>query len=305
MLKTYMSNLDLNLLRVFDAIYSASNISKAAERLGMSQPATSQALNRLRLALRDPLFERTTGGVRPTERANRLARSIQTGLSMLDAGLKEQDAFDPLSSQTELRLHLTDIGEMRFLPRLMAALRQRAPGVQVQTKSWPTQEISSALHSEELHFAIGFLPNVQGTSKVDLLHDRYLLLLRSEHPALKSRRQSSITALELEALDFVAVRSHSETLRMLQILHLDHRVRLSTSNFLALPSIVRSTDLGVIMPKAIAENFEPRAEFALIEPDLPQRNFAVSLHWSRRHEHDPFLTWTRNLIIGLFGSVTN
>ena len=299
--RTYMSGIDLNLLRVFDAIYASCNISRAAERLGMSQPATSQALNRLRLALRDPLFERTAGGVRPTERANRLAKSIQSGLALLDAGVNELDNFDPATSHAELRLHLTDIGEMRFLPKLMEALRQRAPGVHVQAKPWPQQDIAAALHSQDLHFAIGFLPDVQGTSKVDLLNDRYLLLLRAGHPALHRRTHGALNAQEMELLDFVSVRSHTETRRILQILRLEHRIRLTTSSFLALPAIVRSTDMGVIMPKAIAEDFEPRGEFALVEPDLPQRNFTVSLHWSRRHGHDPLLRWTRELFVELFG----
>ena len=77
-----IDTIDLNLLRLFDAVYRTRNVSRAAEELGLSQPATSQALTRLRLLLRDPLFERVAGGVRPTARSERLAHSVQAGLAL-------------------------------------------------------------------------------------------------------------------------------------------------------------------------------------------------------------------------------
>ena len=84
-----ISSLDLNLLRLFEAIYRHRNISRAANELGMSQPATSQGLMRLRLAIKDPLFERTAGGVRPTERAHRLARAVQPAMALLQTGVQD------------------------------------------------------------------------------------------------------------------------------------------------------------------------------------------------------------------------
>lgn len=295
-----INELDLNLLRLFDTVYRTRNISRAAEMLGLSQPATSQALTRLRLILKDPLFQRAPGGVRPTPRADRLAHSVQAALAMLEAALTEDDVFDPRTSTAELRLHLTDIGEARFLPRLMEVLGQRAPNLRVHAQAWPAQDIATALDEGQLHFAIGFLPSVQSTGRVELLTDRYLLLLGSQHPLARQASERGIGTAELAELDFVAVRSHGETLRILQALHLDHRVRLVASNFLALPSLLRSTDLAVLMPRQIALNFEPKASFCLIEPGLPLRDFTVSLHWSRRHERLPVHQWARALLLELF-----
>lgn len=297
---TNNSNLDLNLLRVFDAIYRTRNVSRAAEQLGLSQPSTSQALTRLRLQLRDPLFERAPGGVRPTERAERLARSVQGGLALLEAGLQQEEAFDPLHSSAVFRLHLTDIGEARFLPRLMQALHQQAPRLRIEARPLPQTEIAAALDSGQLHFAFGFLPGVSGTAHLNLLSDHYLLLLRAGHPFAQRHAGSELRLDDLAGLEYVAVRSHSDTLRILQMLHLEHRVRLETSNFLALPALVRSTDLGVLLPWKVALGFEPADGYCLIEPHLPLRDFRVSLHWSRRHEHEPALAWMRQLLIGLF-----
>lgn len=296
----HIDHLDLNLLRLFDAIYRARNISRAASQLGLSQPATSQALTRLRLALRDPLFQRAPGGVRPTERADRLARSVQGGLALLEAGLGEDERFDPQTSSAELRLHLTDIGEARFLPRLMEALRERAPHMQVHARTWQHADIVPALDDGRLHFAIAFLPTVQETAKLALLTDRYALLLRAGHPFARKSAKSPASIDRLADLDFVAVRSHGETMRILQTLHLEHRIRLVASNFLALPAIVRSTDLAVLMPREIAMTFQPMEGFSLTEPGLPLRDFTVSLHWSRRHEHLPMSRWVRALLVELF-----
>ncbi len=155
-----MEQLDLNLLRVFDVIYRTRNVSRAAELLGMSQPSTSQALTRLRLVLGDPLFERTRGGVRPTLRAEDLARSVQSGLAQIEEGLASENAFDPARSTAELRIHLTDIGEARFLPSLMREMRCVAPGIRLRARTWPQQDIGGALDSGDIHLAIGFLPEL-------------------------------------------------------------------------------------------------------------------------------------------------
>ncbi len=297
-----MRDLDLNLLRLFDTVYRTRNISRAAERLGMSQPATSQALTRLRVAVGDHLFERMPGGVRPTQRAERLAQSVQAGLALLEAGLTDEDAFDPLASSAELRLHLTDIGEARFLPELMAEMRRAAPGMQVQARTWPQGEIALALDNGDIHFAIGFLPEVGNTARTELLTDRYVLLMRAGHPLADQLGRRTLNLQQLQKLDLVAVRSHAQTLRILHSLNLDRRIRLMTSTFLALPAIVRDTDLAVLMPRAIAAGFEPANRFQVLDARLPTDDFTVALHWSRRHEHMPMLRWARDLLVRLFQS---
>lgn len=294
-----ISQLDLNLLRVLDAVYRHKNISRAAVELGMSQPATSQALTRLRLKVGDPLFERVQGGVRPTGRADRMARTVQTALSLLEVGLNEENAFDPLTSSASVHLHLTDIGEARFLPRLMAALHERAPRMQVRSSPWPSERIVGALDEGRLQFAIGYLPNISGCASEPLLADRYVLLVRSGHPVLRAIA-SGASAVQLESLEFVAVRSHEDTQRILHTLGLQGRVRLVVANFLALPAIVRSTNLAVLMPREVAMGFEPVSGFAQMDAGLPSNDFTVSLHWSRRFEQHPQHKWLRALILDLF-----
>ena len=297
-----IDTIDLNLLRLFDAVYRTRNVSRAAEELGLSQPATSQALTRLRLLLRDPLFERVAGGVRPTARSERLAHSVQAGLALLEAGLNEGERFDPATTEAELRLHLSDIGEGRFLPPLMTTFRETAPNLRIVARAWPHEAISEALDNGQLHFALGFLPTVGGTAHAEMLSDRYQIFVRADHPVTRQAVDGALSAEAIAKLDFVAVRSHAQTQRMLEMLHLDPRIRLVVSSFMALPPIIRATDLAVLMPRQIGLHLEPIGAFALLEPALPQRDFSVALHWSRRHAQNAMLRWAREVILKLFRS---
>ncbi|MDA7414922.1 LysR family transcriptional regulator [Xenophilus arseniciresistens] len=297
----HVNDLDLNLLRVFDAIYRAGSVSRAAALLGMAQPATSQALTRLRLLLKDPLFVRAGGGVAPTPRAQRMAHGVQTALATLQAVLHADQPFEAASAQATLRLHLSDIGEARFLPQLMAALHAQAPGVRAETMPWPHEQIALALDSGALDFALGFLPSVQGTQQARVLDDRYGVLLREGHPLMARRRRTRALGVdELAKLEYVAVRSHAQTLRILRMLRLESRVRLTAAHFLAVSAIVRETDLAVLMPLDIASDFAHNGGYALMDAALPAQRFTVSLHWSPRYENDPMLRWARELILGLF-----
>jgi DNA-binding transcriptional LysR family regulator len=296
----HLKDIDLNLLRLFDAVYRTRNVSRAAELLDLTQPAASQGLTRLRGLLHDPLFMRAAGGVQPTPKAQRMAEPVRQALAMLEQALDESAGFDPATSHRAFRIHMSDIGEGRFLPELMAALREQAPGVRVETRPWPRDEIAAALDEGRIDFAFGFLPMVKDTQKLQLLKDRYVVLLRQGHPFVRAARGKKGKALLnlLRELEFVAVRAHADTLRIVQQLKLEERLRLVTEHFLVLPSIVRSTDLAAIMPRNIAHGFE--AGFAIVEPEFPQRDFAVSLHWSRRFEADGGNRWMRGVVAGLF-----
>jgi DNA-binding transcriptional LysR family regulator len=297
----HLKDIDLNLLRLFDAVYSSRNVSRAAEFLDLTQPAASQGLTRLRGLLHDPLFVRAAGGVFPTPRAERLAGPIRFALRTLEEALTESAEFDPLHSRRTFRIHLSDIGEARFLPDLMARLGPEAPAVRVETLPLPAADIVSALDSGRIDLALGFLPDVKETQRVQLLQDRYIVLLREGHPFTRRRRQAAALLAALGELEFVAVRTHADTLRILQLLKLEGRLRLTTEHFLALPAIVKATDYAVVMPRNIAEGFAAEGGYAIIQPPLPLRDFAVSLHWSSRFEADPGNRWLRNTISGLFG----
>lgn len=296
----HIDTVDLNLLRLFDAVYRARSVSRAAEALGLTQPAASHGLTRLRLLLGDALFTRTPGGVAPTPRADRLAVAVQAALSTLEEALHEPDRFEPQVSRKTFRIHMSDIGEGRFLPALMARLRELSPSVRVETMPLAPGDIAIGLDSGKVDFAFGFLPGVKDTQRAQLLKDRYIVLLRKDHPFVKRRRSGQALLEALQELDYVAVRTHAETLRILQLLNLEDRLRLTTEHFMVLPAIVRATDLAVVMPRNIARGFAQEGGYAIVEPPFPLRDFTVSLHWSKRFESDPGNRWLRQVITELF-----
>jgi DNA-binding transcriptional LysR family regulator len=294
----HIKDIDLNLLRLFDAVYRTRSVSRAAQSLGLTQPAASQGLTRLRLLIQDPLFTRAPGGVQPTAKADRLSAAVASALTTLELALNESSSFEPAESAQTFRLHLSDIGEARFLPALISAARRQAPSIRVESAPLPHEDINAALNSGRLDVAIGFLPTVQGTRQHALLQDRYIVLLRKDHPWLGASDAPSLASLR--QLDYAAVRSHAETLHILQLLQLEDRLRLTAAHFLALPDIVRNTDLAVLMPRNIAQGFAHSGDCVWVEPQLPLRDFTVSLHWSARFEHDPANRWLRALITTLF-----
>ncbi len=304
----HIKDIDLNLLRLFDAVYRARSVSRAAQSLDLTQPAASQGLTRLRLLLRDPLFVRSGGGVQPSPRAEQLADVIRQALGLLEQALGDQATFDPLQSRQAFRLHMSDIGEARFLPELMVALRAKAPGVRLETLPVASGEIGAALDSGRIHFAFGFLPGLKDLQHVELLRDRYIVLLREGHPFVRAfarcMRNGDDTLALMRNLDLVAVRTHSDTLRILQMLQLEDRLRLTTEHFMVLPGIVRATDLGVVMPYLVALGFASGGGYAIVDPPFPLRDFTVSLHWSRRYQEDPASMWLRKLVADLFAQPT-
>lgn len=294
----HLKQVDLNLLRLFDAVYRTRNVSRAAELLDLTQPAASQGLSRLRTLLHDPLFMRSAGGVQPTPKAQRLAAPVRQALATMEQALGEMAGFEPARSSRTFHIHMSDIGESRFLPDLMAALRERAPGVRVQTRPVPREQVMEALDAGRIDFAFGFLPMVKDSQRLRLLDDRYVVLLREGHPFTGKRRSGQALLKAMGELEFVAVRSHADTLRIVQQMQLEDRLRLVTEHFMVLPSIVRATDLAAIMPRNIARGFE--GGYAIVEPAFPQRDFTVSLHWSKRFEADPGIQWLRGLVAELF-----
>jgi DNA-binding transcriptional LysR family regulator len=296
----HLKDIDLNLLRLFDAVYRQGNVSRAAESLELTQPAASHGLTRLRLLIKDPLFVRAPGGVRPTPKADRLALAVRSALGTIEEALNESAQFDPRHSGKTFRIHMSDIGEGRFLPELMVMLREQAPGVRLETMPLRREDITDALDSGRIDFAFGFLPTVKETQRVQLLKDRYIVMLRQGHPFSRSRRSGKALVDDLRLLEFVAVRTHADTLRILQLLNLEDRLRLTTEHFMVLPSIVRATDLAVVMPRNIALGFAEGGGYAIVEPPFPLRDFAVSLHWSKRFESDPGNRWLRQAIVSLY-----
>ncbi|MBI5719697.1 MAG: LysR family transcriptional regulator [Burkholderiales bacterium] len=292
----HVRDLDLNLLHVFAAVHETRNVSRAAERLSLSQPAVSHALTRLRLALHDPLFVRGSGGVVPTPKADRFATQVVQALQTLDVALNENERFVAARSVRRFAVHMSDIGADEFLPRLMADVGRAASGVCIEAAQLAPEAIAPALHDGRLDLAVGFLPGLSGTESAVLLdNERYVALVRRGHPLARRLKQREA----LEQLEFILVASHIEPARALHLLGLQSRVRLTLPYFTVAPAIIAKTDLAMVMPSSPAERFARRFGLAVAELQLGLPPITVTMHWTWRHANDGGHRWLRERLLAL------
>jgi len=182
---------DLNLLRVLVAIHDEGSVSAAALSLGISQPAVSSALARLRPAIGDALFVKTSRGMDPTPRARSLVVAARDILGRVGSAILEHSAFDPLTYQQTFTFAMSDIGEMVFLPKLVEYLQDHAPNAAVRSTTLPPEQVEQGLENGTIDLAIGYFPDLKRSSfyQQRLFTHHFTCLLRSGHP-IRSRQIS-------------------------------------------------------------------------------------------------------------------
>jgi DNA-binding transcriptional LysR family regulator len=296
-----VQDLDLNLLKTFNAVYTEKHVGRAALRLGITQPSVSHALGRLRLLFHDALFVRTGGGVEPTPRAHRLAASIDRSLSILQAVLDEGAQFSPAISSRTFRLYMSDFAESAFLPTLMRELDERAPGVVIETLRIEENQFNVAIESGRIDFAMGNFPNAfSHFHHCELLQERYVLMMPrrvAERYALDDHFVLDSTVPS--ALQFIAVSSHPQAAALLEQHGLASRVRVAVPNFMVVPAILYRCDYALILPRTVARAFAPLGQMAAFEI-ANASTWPVNAYWHRRFDADPGHRWLRALLMELF-----
>ncbi|MGK8208737.1 LysR family transcriptional regulator [Burkholderia cenocepacia] len=296
-----VQDLDLNLLKTFRAVYAERHVGRAALRLGVTQPSVSYGLGRLRLMFRDALFVRTGTGVEPTPRAQRLAVSVDKALAILQHVLDEGSRFAPDSTQRVFRLHMSDFAASAFLPTLLAAFDRRAPGAVIETLHVDECQLNVALESGRIDFALGHFADASSHfQRTALLHERCVLLM----PRRTARRLSFADDFVLDgpvpdALRFVAVTSHPQSMQLLERHGLMPRVRAALPDFMVIPALLRHGDYAAILPETIAITFAAQQACALYEI-AGADDWPVNAYWHRRFDADPGHRWLRALLLELF-----
>src|SRR5439155_4578352 len=174
-----VADLDLNLLRVFDAVLHEGTVTAAAGRLHLTQPAVSNALARLRAVFGDPLFVRTASGMEPTPFARGVAEPVRQALALLETALAHGPGFDPASATRAFRFYMSDLGQVEFLPPLVERVQRLAPAVKLEAAAFDLEDIADALGSGALDLAIGFLPALgPPVERKALFRDPYVCLMR-------------------------------------------------------------------------------------------------------------------------------
>lgn len=296
-----ISRVDLNLLVVFEALLEHQSVTRAGAAIGLSQPAMSAALAKVRLLFGDPLFVRAGGGVKPTVRAEALADPVRRVLQSVRSDVLPKARFDPRTTTRTFTLITPDIGEVAFLPRLLARLGEAAPRADVRTLAMPPPEIERALERGRADLALGLFPDLTkaGFYQQRLFRNSFICIAAagrgavSEPLTLKKFLEAAHAVVSPEG------RTHDLFERELKKRGCVRRVRLEIPHYLSLPAIIEASALIATVPRDVGAAFARVAKLRLLEPPV-NVSFDVKQYWHERAHKDPVSVWLRQMINELF-----
>lgn len=296
-----VTDIDLNLLRAFDAIATEGSVTVAGERIGLSQPAMSNALARLRALFDDPLFVRTPRGMRPTPFAQQLAQPVREALRLIQGALQQHAGFDPASSGNTFRLSMSDIGEMVFLPGLLERVKRDAPGVKIEVARISIKDTHAQLEAGELDLAVGFLPGLTtGMRQQPLFREHYVCMLRADHPVIGAKIGAKQFRQAAHVLVSYAGTGHQVIEETYAKEGLSGSIAARVPDFLVVPMILARTELIVTLPSRVAAVFAQLGRFKVLELPIGMPSFEVRLHWHQRFHQDPANRWLREVMAELY-----
>lgn len=296
-----VQTLDLNLLRVFDAVYAAGSISKAALKLHLSQPAVSNALGRLRRHLDDNLFVRKAQGMTPTPRAHVLIEPVRRALAILDQGLRAESPFDFPHSDRRFVIAAEDYGEAVLMPRFIDWLASSAPSIRIVIRYGRSGSLAQELRDGAVDLALDFfaLP-LKGYQSQCLLTDSLRTLARQNNREI---------GLHLDLNTFTRLRHvvlappHQQVAPMIDLAlrkrNLRRTIAVTVPHFMSMPAIVSASDLVCTMPDRMASLYVSPFQLKAYQTPLRIPNFPVYMIWHDSLEGDEGHRWLRDNLMEL------
>jgi len=287
----------MNLLPVFLALMEERNVTRAAERLGITQPSLSNALSRLRDMLQDPLFIRERYGMQPTEKAEALAPGIAAAVAHLDELVLGQQGFDPTKAQRQFTLAPTSYVEFVLIPRIVVRLREQAPGISLRLVPFGADLTETGVTSGATAMVLGRIVDPPDNLVVQsLMEDGLACVVRADHPQINKR----ISKQQYEQLRHVTVlppgRLRAGLFQALQRQGLKRDVAVSVTHFLAIPELIAATDYCATLPKLICQHLARDPRLKVLATPLDLGTFPVEMAWHVRYRHDPAHQWLRGLV---------
>lgn len=295
--------ISLTMLQLLVKVHELGTVSRAAAAVHLSQPAASLALRRLRLSLHDPLFVRSGNAMLPTRRCDEVLQTARTILALVEHDILQAASFEPRLAERSFRVALYDVGELVFLPRLLAHLLAAAPQCSIHAKSIHASNLPEALESGEVELAVGFYPNLErsGFHAQQLFDERFLVLARKGHPAIGRR---PLDLQQFVALPHVSIeplgRSYVLIDRLFEGAGIKRRIVLSTPHFMSVPQILAATDLVAMVPSKMAKHFAALGQLQAFEPPVNTPPYPIKQYWHARFHSDPGHRWLRRSIFDLF-----
>lgn len=302
--------LDLNLLRVFDEVMAERNLTKAARNLAMTQPAVSNALRRLRDALKDDLVVRAGYGVVPTQHALQIWPAVREALASLK-GVLQPDRFDPTKGGTNFTLAMADATAASLIPPMVYLIESEAPGVTLRVLPLTTRDPRDLLESSEIDAAIGYFPvalaevTLRGMQQGEpdtigyerLYEGRYLCVMRRDHPLAKGPLSLDDFCAAHHLLVSFSGRAFGFVDQALAAIKRSRRVVLTVNQFFTAGRVVANSDLLTVLPEHFIAATGFQDKLAVFPLPMEVSPVHVDMFWHRRHESRPAHLWLRDAVL--------
>ncbi len=293
-----IKHLDLNLLKAFDILMDERSVSRAAEKLSVTQPAVSGMLTRLRSSLEDPLFVRSQYGITPTIRALELALPVKAVLREIEQIIEPKE-FVPAHTQMTLVIAATDYSLQSIIQPLISSLRVQAPNVKVSVQWIHDEKILDQMERGEIDFALMTPQSTPPTLKAKhLFEERYVCVVREGHPLadLDAITLEQFCAQDHGIVSYVGGAFAGETDKALSALGYERNVVLSVPSFLALVDTLRNSDLCAVIPSRLVKDM---AALKVIGLPFEVPGFSKVLVWHERTHRSAAHRWIRSVIYDL------
>ncbi len=301
-----LGSLDLNLLKVLDALIAERNVTRAGKALGRSQPAISNALHRLRVALDDDLLVRGAHGLALTPRAESLRRPLREALRLLQASLFENEPFNPATANGLYRVSMPDRLTFSVVPPLFDRLRRLAPGLDLHVATADREQALDLLEADRIDLALGWLDDQPGHLKAEALLEEYLYcVFREGHPILKPGSRFTIDAVLSFPHVVVSATGGRRAIfdDLLARRGLGRHALVAVPNFTAVPQLLARSDMIGVFTRLAADVFE--SEFGLAKRRVPVDvgKIATVMAWRVRDDGDRKHAWLRDQIKSVYASL--
>ena len=298
-----ITNFNLNLLLALEAVLEERNISRAAKRIGLSQPATSSALRRLREQLADPLLVRAGRKMQLTARGEELLPKVAEALRHVREALAERPTFEPSVHAGSFNIVSSDFAELVLLPHLLKRIRMEAPGVVLRFSRMeklfhvPVEDLASG----NADLVLGFIedsPAIQSSLAVEKLWDEEnVVIVRRLHPTIRGPLKRAAFLQHQHAAVFYQHRQTTGLIdSILQRQNSRRNLVLTLPHFFSVCHAVSTSDLIAVVPKRLAEKFAKQLELRILPCPVPLPVFTFSMLWHQRSQTVPANMWLRSMV---------
>lgn len=295
-----LAAVDLNLLVVFDALIAERHVTRAAQKVGLSQPATSNALRRLRDLFEDDLFVKTPQGMQPTPKAIALEQPIRQVLTQIQSALVQEAPFVPATSEQVFVLGMSDYVEFILLPKLMEHLERTAPKIKIQVRSTDRKDALELLDADEIDLAIGFFPKHSSWHQAqELFQERFVCVARQSNPNIKD----PFTLENYLAASHLLVSPREDRTGRVDLFlaqqNLQRHIALTIPHFLVAPFILANTNLIATLAERIVRTYSEVLALKVSPLPFELSGFSVRMLWHTKNNNDLAHQWLRTMMAEL------